>query len=496
MNLPDKNLDKKKKFISSFYDEAFTLQDKSQQSTSTDRYEILAVVNEGASKKILKVEDSLTRRVLAMATLKDTSPLQLELFEREARLTASLQHPHILPVYDIGHHETYGPYFTTKLIQGMSLRQLLKNLNKGNSQLSVNQRLEIFIKVCDALSYVHSRGVLHLDLKPENIHISDYGEVLVLDWGLAKIQDSLVTDEFIDSYSFDSVEQKYTTLCGTVKGTPGYLAPEQCTKNGVKSSLTDIYSLGALLYELITLKPLIVGDTQTLLAKTARGDLNINSSLLTPGLEAVVRRAVAFCGEQRYQQVSALSSDIQTYLQGFAPQAEQAGVLRELRLFIRRHQRVFSISLFFIICLIASTIFYISNISRSKTKIQNTLSQLHESQRRFFHEQKQKLNFQIAAQPKLIEDLKQSLSLLDWETSLTKAKELNDISSSKENQDLLATLYFIQGHEEPSLRQINMPASEWTSLLREVVNSDFRDEAIFNELNSGESSKKLLLLSH
>ncbi|NQZ58155.1 MAG: protein kinase, partial [Lentisphaeraceae bacterium] len=476
-------------FLSSFYDEAYDPPQKAPTEVSKDRYKILELIDEGSSKKILKVEDTLTRRVLAMATLKQTSAPQLELFEREARLTASLQHPHILPVYDIGTHEKYGPYFTTKLIQGMSLRQLLQNLHDGHKQIQTNQRLEIFLKICDAISYVHSRGVLHLDLKPENIHISDYGEVLVLDWGLAKIQDSLVSDEFIDSYSFDKIEQKYLTLRGRVKGTPGYLAPEQCSKSAQKSHLTDIYSLGVILYELVTLEALITGDTHTLIDKTSRGDLAFQSKLLTPGLEAIIRRAVAFTDEQRYQQVNALSSDIQAYHQGFAPQAEQAGVLRELRLFTRRHQRLFLTSLFFILSLVASTAFYINNISQ-------TLLKLQQSQQLIKYERKQKDRFKSAAQPQIIEDIQLSLKVLDWSDALQKAQQLNDISQTEENQNLLATLYLLNYPPKHCLTLLKQHNSQWSQLLSTILRSDYTDNSVFKQLNNDSTTKTLLLLSH
>ncbi|NQZ60171.1 MAG: serine/threonine protein kinase, partial [Lentisphaeraceae bacterium] len=472
-----------------FYEQAFTANSNTPKEVSKERYQILGVIDEGSSKKILKVEDTLTRRILAMATLKSSSAPELELFEREARLTASLQHPHILPVYDIGTHEKYGPYFTTKLIQGTSLRQLLQKLHEDSGQVQITQRLEIFLKICDAISYVHSRGVLHLDLKPGNIHISDYGEVLVLDWGLAKIKDSMISDEFIDSFSFDQIEQKYLTLRGSIKGTPGYLAPEQCSKGGIKSHLTDIYSLGVILYELVTLEALITGDTHTLIGKTSRGDLAFQGKLLTPGLEAIIHRAVAFSPEQRYQQVNELSRDIQAYIQGFAPQAEQAGVLRELRLFTRRHKRLFLTSLFFILSLVISTAFYINNISQTLLKLQR-------AQQLTKYEKSQKEKFQSAAQPQLLEEMKNSLRDLNWKASLKIAQQLNEISPTEKYQDLLATLYLLNHPQKHCLMLLKQHRSPWSQVLRDIIESDYSNNSFFKQLQEDKTTKTLVLLSH
>ncbi|MCM8527368.1 MAG: serine/threonine protein kinase, partial [Lentisphaeraceae bacterium] len=164
-----------------------------------ERYEQGVLINQGGMKKILKITDALTGRPVAMGQLHDPeNPQKVERFLREARLTAALEHPNIIPVYDIGVTAEGDPFFTMKLVGGRSLSKILKALGDKDSkdQFSYQDLMNIFIKICDAMAYAHSKGILHLDLKPENIRVGDLGEVLVCDWGLAKVIDS--PDEEID----------------------------------------------------------------------------------------------------------------------------------------------------------------------------------------------------------------------------------------------------------------------------------------------------------
>ena len=166
--------------------------------TTEDRYQESKIVDQGGMKKIIKTTDSLTSRSVAKALLIDYEDEdKVERFLKEARLTAALEHPNIIPVYDIGFDEKEGPYFIMKLVGGRNFATILKSLSSKNSaespasseSFSLQDLMDIFLKICDAVAYAHSKGIVHLDLKPENIQIGEYGEVLVCDWGLAKILD-------------------------------------------------------------------------------------------------------------------------------------------------------------------------------------------------------------------------------------------------------------------------------------------------------------------
>ena len=138
-----------------------------------ERYCEFKHIDEGGLKVIQSCKDLRTGRLLAMATLKNSvNDKQKEAFLKEARLTAALQHPNIIPLYDLGLNDQK-PWFTMKLISGASLEKLISQVKAGDSQQAedLNTRLDIFIKVCDAVAYAHSRGILHLDIKPDNIQI-------------------------------------------------------------------------------------------------------------------------------------------------------------------------------------------------------------------------------------------------------------------------------------------------------------------------------------
>jgi serine/threonine protein kinase len=155
------------------------------------RYSGEVPLNQGGMKMILQCRDELTDRPIAKAIMQEISSNDaVDDFIAEARLTASLEHPNIVPVHDLGLTPEGEPFFTMKLLSGENLQQILKGLRQQDKIYIENYPLEvlleIFIKVCDAMAYAHSKNILHLDLKPANIQVDDYGQVLVCDWGLAK----------------------------------------------------------------------------------------------------------------------------------------------------------------------------------------------------------------------------------------------------------------------------------------------------------------------
>ena len=222
-----------------------------------ERYIEREPLAEGAMKAILKCKDTVTGRYVALAFPKNTEEKEsVELFLREARILTNLDHPNIIPVYDIGQDSDEKPYFTMKLIQGESLEASLKKYSERNDN-DLAARLRIFERICEAMAFAHDKGIVHLDLKPDNIQISRYGEVQVCDWGLAKLMQD-VTDTssiLLDDESLNFAEASLSMVKEGTRGTPGYMAPEQIGEtNHEHNRQTDIYSLGAILYSLLTLK--------------------------------------------------------------------------------------------------------------------------------------------------------------------------------------------------------------------------------------------------
>ena len=193
-----------------------------------ERYKFIRTIGFGGMKGVLLVFDQDTGREIAMAIMPDfreRPKADLERFVREAKLTAKLEHPNIVPVHDIGIDASGSPYFTMKYLHGQSLAAMLRKLAKGDpetvSHYGLARMLQIFIRICNAIEFAHSQGICHLDLKPENVNLGDFGEVLVLDWGLAR---SLRPAVFGGIYAPNDLDQP---PAGRVKGTPGYMAPEQ-----------------------------------------------------------------------------------------------------------------------------------------------------------------------------------------------------------------------------------------------------------------------------
>ena len=331
--------------LNHLFDEAFGEIDPAAESplygelcSLEERYGQAELIAVGGMKRIFKVLDRHGNRHVAMARLhEDASELLFDPFIREARLTALLEHPNIISVHDVGVDKEGKPYFTMDLKVGDGLDVVLrKALADGGCPLS--DRLDVFLKVCDAITYAHSRDVIHLDLKPANIQVGHYGEVLVCDWGLAKLIGG--TDEIDDEMLLNPDLLNGMTLYGQVKGTPGYMAPEQI-RGGTRDKRTDIYALGALLYAVLTCRPPLAGDTDTMLQAAVSGDIvppTKRGSGIPEALSAVVMKAMALKPVDRYASVSDLITDVRAFLDGFSPVAHESGLSTELLLFYRRNR--------------------------------------------------------------------------------------------------------------------------------------------------------------
>ncbi len=328
---------------------------------SEERYEELAAIAEGGEKRITCVYDHRLDRQVAMARAAHAkTPQDQEQFLREARLEANLTHPNITPVHNMGFDSDGVPFFTMELIPGDSLKEIISKLRNGDEayrkKYPPEALLNIFLKVCDAIAYAHSRNVLHLDIKPDNIRVGDFGEVFVCDWGLARIIfGNKPTSTCSTPGELDGDVLNNMTLTGTIKGTPGFMAPEQTVADGEKSFQTDIYALGALLYMLLTYEPPIEGSSRNeIMENTREGRIVPPRSRKTDrpiprSLEAVALKALALNPADRYASVSELQQEISRHLAGFPTQAEHAGIASSLALLIKRHNRMTLLALFFLL---------------------------------------------------------------------------------------------------------------------------------------------------
>ncbi len=334
-----------------------------------DRYSDKRFVAMGGMKTISQVHDRITGRSVAMAELRDPfDSVARELFIREVQLNAILQHPNILQIYDFGFNTANNPYFTMKLLQGKTLK---KYLFSSNLKRDRNRLLSKFIAICEAVAFAHSQGIMHLDLKPQNIWIGGFDETLVMDWGLARIFESTCDERLLDT---EVSSLTSATVYGIVRGTPGYMSPEQANKKSAITYRSDIFSLGAILYRLLTGQTPFRGRTSNeVISKTQTCSFTqpsaLSSTLNIPdSLEAIVIKAMEKDPANRYDSAGELANDIKAYLSGFAPSAENAGIFKQLTLQYKRNKKTYNLILLFL--LLISTVTGVSvNIIKTRTEM-------------------------------------------------------------------------------------------------------------------------------
>lgn len=327
-----------------------------------DKYIIRREIGKGGMGRVYEALDPYIRREVAMKVLLDTpSDEDRARFLEEAQITGQLEHPNIVPVHDIGFTPQSKLFFLMKRVVGRSLEQVLDSIRENDartrSAYPLPRLLQVLENVCSAVAYAHSRGVIHRDLKPANIMLGDFGEVQLMDWGLAKsgnvrnrpsaffhsenIQPSFpaqgyragmraVMDDPAPEVNLSeavsimrSDSNIWGTRRGTVAGTPAYMSPEQARGDlDALDERSDIYSLGAILYEMLTGSPPVLASTESEIVQEV-----INGSIQPPAIRAPTRRipdelsriamrALSTAAEERYQSVLDFQHDLRAFLDG------------------------------------------------------------------------------------------------------------------------------------------------------------------------------------
>jgi serine/threonine-protein kinase len=222
------------------------------------RYVIQSELGAGGAGRVLEATDNLIGRTVALKILRSgvtAAEDERNRFIEEVRVTGQLEHPSIIPVYDVGSLDDDQPFYTMRVVKRRSLREVLA-LPSPRHEWSLARLAAVYVQVCRAMSYAHARGVLHRDLKPDNILLGEYGEVYVADWGIAKLTGASP----IESRRPASVYAG--TIIGTVMGTPGYMPPEQVRGEWATiDDRADLFALGAILYEILTDRQAFDGET-------------------------------------------------------------------------------------------------------------------------------------------------------------------------------------------------------------------------------------------
>ncbi|MCA8938562.1 MAG: serine/threonine protein kinase, partial [Planctomycetes bacterium] len=276
-----------------------------------------------------------------------------ERFLREARITAQLDHPSIIPVYEIAERDDGNIFYTMKFVRGLNIGKHIKAINNDKS-LNDDQRLAKrlgllghFVDACNALAYAHSKDVLHRDIKPENIMLGKYGETFLVDWGLAKVlgEDEAIEQRVRESGTVfvEDLGPAHLTQDGAIFGTPAYLSPEQARgRHDEISNLSDVYSMGAVLFEIVSGACPIPGQNlRETIFRAASGDHD-NLAEVCPNapdeLVVIVERAMQNEAADRFQSPTELAAEVEAWREGAQVSIYQYSSLQLLRRFLSRHK--------------------------------------------------------------------------------------------------------------------------------------------------------------
>lgn len=326
----------------------------------SQRYQISRQLAKGGMGEVYLALDHQLQRHVALKVMTPEIAANADLssrFTQEALVLGRLDHPHIVPIHDLGVDDQGRNYYAMKFVRGTTLKEVLHGLRQGQAstveRYPLARLLDIFGKTCDAVAYAHSKGIIHRDLKPANIMLGEFGEVLVMDWGIAKILNQPEHIPETDPAPPTSEGTRY----GTIMGTPSFMAPEQAEgRLDAINERTDIYSLGSILYNILTLCPPITGSSSDpeVMERIKSGQivpplerakdprdasilLHCPDHQVPEALSAVAMQALSKEPARRYPDVHSLQRDVAAYTAGYAPVAEHAGFLRQMRLSLRRH---------------------------------------------------------------------------------------------------------------------------------------------------------------
>ncbi len=295
-------------------------------------------------------------------------------FMQEARVTGSLEHPSIVPIYEVGYRPDGTMYYTMKLVRGKTLQEAISSCKSLRERLGL---LSHFLDLCNALAYAHSKGIVHRDVKPLNVMVGEFGETILIDWGIAKIQgqedihstDMETAHDALEKGDEDTLAK---TVYGEAMGSPYFMPPEQALGEVEKiNSRSDVYALGAVLYTMLTGKLPYLGMTPqeyilAVINHSPKPILELDKEI-PPELVAVCERAMAKDSNDRYPSAKEMADEIQAFLSGGLVAAYTYKFTEHLQRFVAKHKAVLSSAAAGVAAVIALGIFSYIQVSNQRT---------------------------------------------------------------------------------------------------------------------------------
>lgn len=293
-------------------------------------YLLKGILGEGGVGCVfLGYDKNIGREVAIKEIILDRDEKQKEVsyarFVREAKITGQLEHPGIVPVYELSKKEDGTVYYVMKHVKGKTLFEAIKEAEGGTPEESFRRRMLLFghlINVCEAMGYAHSKGIIHRDLKPSNIILGEFGETIILDWGTAKqLKEGEPSESRPNIADFEESDSEELTRQGELLGTPSYMAPEQIdARYGSVNTATDVYALGTILYILLTGDKPYRGRGKEILEKI----INMEEApkplqdykFIPPELAAICRKAMSKDQKDRFQNASQMVAELKAYRDG------------------------------------------------------------------------------------------------------------------------------------------------------------------------------------
>ncbi len=315
-----------------------------------DRYVVERELGRGGMGRVYLVHDRELPRPLALkVTTADglDGAKTLARFLAEARIMASLNHPGVVPVHDLGHDQDGQPFFTMRCVAGATARQVFAKVRGAKDGWTLTKAIDVLQKVCDTMAYVHQQGIVHRDLKTDNVMVGEFGEVYVMDWGVAKVLNRNDAETSKDLAVTTSIGDDPLTGQGGVLGTPQFMSPEQAAgRIGDLDARCDVYAVGGMLYELLAG---VAPYCDTPAPRTAAAIvIAVNAGPptmvehLAPGapgeLVSICRKAMARQPADRYPTMSGLAADLRAFLEQRVVRAYERGAMAELKKWVARNK--------------------------------------------------------------------------------------------------------------------------------------------------------------